>query len=96
MYTQALRSANETIWNKVFVWCVKNGWEEVFHTLSLTENPTLFAKYLNAAMSNDTVVSEDHKKLMVIYAVSPHRLTASRLDIILNFYEQRWDEINNR
>lgn len=47
-------------------------------------------------MSNDTVISEDHKKLMVIYAVSPHRLTASRLDIILNFYEQRWDEINNR
>ncbi|CAL7935734.1 unnamed protein product [Xylocopa violacea] len=94
VYENAMRSANESIWNKVLENCIRNPLKEVLRSLSVTENPVLFQKYLNTAISNNTSISEKNKDLMLSLALDSSQSTVPIVNTLLNFAAKYCNETN--
>ncbi|XP_076763831.1 aminopeptidase N-like [Xylocopa sonorina] len=94
VYENGMRSVNESIWNRALENCVKNPLKEVFRSLSVTENPVLFQKYLNTAISNDTSISKENKDLMLQLALDSSKLTIPIVNTLLNFAAKYCNKMN--
>ncbi|XP_017767294.1 PREDICTED: aminopeptidase N-like [Eufriesea mexicana] len=91
-----MKLLNESDWNMVFESCMKNPSKEVLCALSTTSNPALLEKYLHAAISNDTNISEEYRTIMLTEGLDISRLTPPLADVVINVFTEHWDEVIKR
>lgn len=91
-----MRLASESDWNMVFEACMKNPSKEILCALGTTTNPALLEKYLQAAISNDTNISEEYKTIMLADGLDISRLTPPLADVVINVFTEHWDEVTKR
>ncbi|XP_026673576.1 aminopeptidase N-like [Ceratina calcarata] len=113
LFRNALRSANESVWNKTFetlktndirphigsYWSqafqnyVQGRWGRIIYALSRTENPELFARYLQEAVSENGTLPEEVQSLMINYILFDNE-GSSHIDVLIDYVIEHWDEIH--